>query len=92
MNKGCTVTTFALLAGVLILGFFAAFTDDGRLLDLDACNNIDADNSAYFNENEFECETVDLIVWLLLPAWGIVFVVWLITRFLPSRLVKSSIF
>lgn len=80
MKNGCTVTTLILLVAMLVFGVFASFTDDGKLIDLDACNNFEVDDGSYFYENEFECESIDLIFWFLLPAWCVIFVGWLLTR------------
>lgn len=80
MKRGCTVTTLILLVALVVFGVFVSFTDDGKLIDLDACNNID--DGSYFLENEFQCESMDLIIWFLLPIWCVIFVAWLLIHFL----------
>ena len=82
LKNGCTATTFVLLLALVVFSVFVLFTDDGRFIDLDLCNNPDIDGGSYFYENEFECESIDILVLFFLPAWCLIFVVWLVTRFL----------
>jgi len=79
LKNGCTATTFVLLLALVVFSVFVLFTDDGKFINLDLCNNPDIDDGNYFYENEFECESIEIIVWFFLPAWCVIFVIWLVT-------------